>query len=129
MLFMDVCKVLVHLRVLMPVWAFYGEANAVYWKSFERHNSTHLTLLKHQNTKTVLYKLHKNHWVITLFEIFGPVRNKLLVTVSLDHPVVVYRIFDIVFKTAPLTSAKHISLNVHLTNVVDTHAISWSNIR
>ena len=33
-LFMDVYKVLVHLRVLMPVWAFYGEANAVYWESF-----------------------------------------------------------------------------------------------
>ena len=74
-------------------------------------------------------KAPKNHLVIALFEIFGPVRNKLLVTVSLDHPVVVYRILDIVFKTAPITSAKHISLNVHLTNVVDTHAISWSNIR
>ena len=32
----------------------------------------------------------KIHWVLALFEIFGPVRNKLLVTVSLDHPVVVY---------------------------------------
>ena len=32
-------------------------------------------------------KLHKNHWVIARFEIFGFVRNKLLVTVSLDHPV------------------------------------------
>ena len=63
----------------------YGEANAL--KSFERQNSTHLTLLKHQNTKTALHKLPKNHWVIPLFEFFGPVRNKLLVTVSLDHPV------------------------------------------
>ena len=79
--------VLVHLRVLMPVWAFYGEANAVYWKSFERQNSTHLALLKHQNTKTALYKLPKNRWVIVHFEIFGPVRNKLLVTVFLDDPV------------------------------------------
>ena len=50
-------------------------------------NSTHLTLLKHQNTKTALYKLPKNHWVIPLFEGLGPVRNKLLVTVSFDHPV------------------------------------------
>ena len=33
-------------------------------------------------------KLAQNHWVIALFEIFGPVRNKLLVTVSLDHPVI-----------------------------------------
>ena len=71
----------------MRVQALYGEANVLYWKSFERRNSTHLTLLKHQNTKTVLYKLPKNHWVIPLFENFGPVRNKLLVTVSLDNPV------------------------------------------
>ena len=49
------------------VWALYGEANALYWKSFERQNSTHLTLLKHQNTKTAQYKLPKNHWVIALF--------------------------------------------------------------
>ena len=74
----------------MRVQALYGEANAVYWKSFERQNSTHLTLLKHQNTKTALYKLPKNHWVIALFEISGPVRNKLLVTVSLEHPVYTY---------------------------------------
>ena len=73
--------------VLMRVEALYGEANALYWKSFERQNSTHLTPLKHQDTKTALYKLPKNHWVIALFEIFWPVRNKLLVTVSLDHPV------------------------------------------
>ena len=45
----------------------YGEANAVYWKSFERQNSTHLTLLKHQITKTALYMLPKNDWVIPLF--------------------------------------------------------------
>ena len=45
-------------------------------------------LLKHQNTKTALYKLPNNHWVSALFEISGPVKNKLLVTVSLDHPVV-----------------------------------------
>ena len=48
-------------------------------------NSTHLTLLKHQDTKTALYKLPKNRRVIALFEIFGPLRNKLLATVSLDH--------------------------------------------
>ena len=45
-------------------------------------------LLKHQNTKTALYKLPKNHWVLALFEIFGSVRKELLVTVFLDHPVV-----------------------------------------
>ena len=84
---MDLCKVSVHLRVYLSAQALYDTANAIFWKSFERPNSTHLTLLKHQNTKTVLYKLPKNHWVIPLFENFGPVRNKLLVTVSLDNPV------------------------------------------
>ena len=71
----------------MHVYALYGEANALNWKSFKRQNSSHLTLLKHQNTKTALYKIPKNHWVIALFAIFGFVRNKLLVTVSLDNPV------------------------------------------
>ena len=36
---------------------------------------THLRVLKHQNTKTSLYKLSKNHWVDVLFEIFGSVRK------------------------------------------------------
>ena len=67
--------------------AFYGAANARYWKSSERQNSTHLTVLKHQNTKTSLYKLSKNHWVDVLFEIFGSVRKKLQSTVTNDHPV------------------------------------------
>ena len=48
----------------------------------------HLTLLKYPNTKTSLYKLSKNHWVIALFKKFGSVRKKLQSTVSLDHPVV-----------------------------------------
>ena len=47
----------------------------------------HLTLLKYPNTKTSLYKLSKNHWVIALFKKFGSVRKKLQSTVSLDHPV------------------------------------------
>ena len=84
---MYVYEVWMRLRVFMSVWALYGEANALYWKTIKRQNSTHLTLLKHQNTKTALYKLLKNHWVIALFEIFESVRNKLLVTVLLDHPV------------------------------------------
>ena len=33
-------------------------------------------LLKDQNTKTSLYKLSKNHWVIALFKKFGSVRKK-----------------------------------------------------
>ena len=44
--------------------------------------------LKHQNTKTSLYKLYKNHWVITLLGIFGYDIRNLQFIVSLDHPVV-----------------------------------------
>ena len=87
MLFMDVCTISLRLRVHLSVLALYGAANALYWKSSERQNSTHLTLLKHQNTKTSLYKLSKNHWVIALFKFFGSVRKKLQLTVSLKHPV------------------------------------------
>ena len=74
-------------REFWSVHAFYGAANALYWKCLKRQNSTYLTLLKHQNTKTSLYKLSKNHWVITLLENFGSVRRKLQSTVFLDHPV------------------------------------------
>ena len=81
---MYVYEVWLRIRVFMSVWALYGEANALYWKTIKRPNSSHLTLL---DTKTALYKLPKNHWVIALFEIFGPVRNKLLLTVFLDHSV------------------------------------------
>ena len=75
-------------RVFWSVQALYGAANALYWKCFKRQNSTHLKPLKHQNTKTSLYKLSKNHWVIALFKNFGSVRKRLQSTVSLDHPVV-----------------------------------------
>ena len=37
------------LRVYKSVQAFNGAANALYWKNF-----THLTVLKHQNTKTYI---------------------------------------------------------------------------
>ena len=74
-------------RELWSFHALYGAANALYWKCLKRQNSTYLTLLKHQNTKTSLYKLSKNHWVITLLESFGSVRRELQSTVSLDHPV------------------------------------------
>ena len=82
---MYVCEVWMRL-LYMSVQALYGEANALYWKSSQRQNSTHLTPLKPQNTKTALCKLPKNHWVIAL-DCFGCVRKKLLVTVSLDHSV------------------------------------------
>ena len=74
-------------RVFWIAQALYGATNALYWKCIKRQNSTHLALLKHQNTKTSLYKLSKNHWVFTLLEIFGSVRRNLQSTVSLDHPV------------------------------------------
>ena len=85
---MDLFKVWVPPREHLSVQAIFGAACFVL-ENLERQNSTHLTLLKHQNTKTALYKLPKNHWVIALFEIFGSVRNKLLLIVSLDHPVYV----------------------------------------
>ena len=84
---MYVCGAWMRLRVYMSVQAMYGAGNALYWNDSERQNSMHLTLLKHQNTKTSLYKLSKNHWVIALFKKFGSVRKKLQSTVSLDHPV------------------------------------------
>ena len=74
-------------RVFWSAQALHGETNALYWKCIKRQNSTHLTLLKHQSIKTSLYKVPKNHWVITLLKILGSVRRKLQSTVSLDHPV------------------------------------------
>jgi hypothetical protein len=75
------------IREFWSVHAFYGAANTLYWKCLKRQNSTYLTLLKHQNTKTSLYELSKNHLVIALLENFGSVRRKLQSTVFLDHPV------------------------------------------
>ena len=79
---MGVFKVWVPSREHMSVEALYDAANVLYWKISERQNSTHLAFLKHQNTKTSLYKLSKNHLVITLLEIFGFVRRNLQSTVS-----------------------------------------------
>ena len=75
------------IRLYRSGQALYGVVKALYWKSSKRQISTHLTVLKHQNTKTSLYKLSKNHWVIALLEIFGSVRKKLQFTVFNDHPV------------------------------------------
>ena len=68
--------------------------NALFWKFFKRQNSTHLTILKHQNTKTPIYKLSKNHRVFTLLGIFGSDRRNLQSTVSLDHPVETETLFN-----------------------------------
>ena len=64
----------------------YG-AKALLRHSPERHNFCHLTLLRHWNIKMVAYKLSKNGWVMLFFVIFRLAREKLLVTVALDHPV------------------------------------------
>ena len=68
---MYVYGVWMNLREFWSVQALYVATNALYWKFFKRQISTHLILLKHQNTKTFLYMLSKNHWVITLLEILG----------------------------------------------------------
>ena len=86
-LFMNVIKVWVPPREYLSVQALYDAANALYWKISERQNSTQLAFLKHQNTKTSLCELSKNHWVIAPFYISGPIKRKLQSTVSLDHPV------------------------------------------
>ena len=75
------------IRLYRSGQALYGVAKALYWKSSERQISTHLTVLKHQNTKTSLYKLSENHRVFALFEFFGFVRKRLQFTVFNDHPV------------------------------------------
>ena len=48
----------------------------------------HLTPSRHQNIKTSLCARTKNGSVMPLFVIFRPVRKKLQLTVSFDHPVV-----------------------------------------
>ena len=86
-------------RKLMWYYSSEGvsECSSLAWHSkcsilakLRKANSTHLALLKYQNTKTCLYKLSmiNDHWVISLFEIFLSVRKILQSTVSLDHPVI-----------------------------------------
>ena len=83
---MDLFKVWVPPREHLSVQAIFGAACFVL-ENLERQNSTHLAFFKHQNTKTSLYKLPKNHWIIALFQIFGSVSSDLQFTVSLGHPV------------------------------------------
>ena len=47
----------------------------------------HLALLRHQNIKTSLNFLKENHWARPFFALFSSVREKLQLTVSLNHPV------------------------------------------
>ena len=53
----------------------------------KKHNFCRLIILRHSNIKMVAYKLSENGWVMPFFVIFRLVREKLLVTVALDHPV------------------------------------------
>ena len=87
---MYVYKVWMNVREFWSVQALYVTTNALYWNILEMQNSMHLTLLKHQNTKTSLYELSKSHWVIAPFYISGSIKRKLQSTVSLDHPVLLF---------------------------------------
>ena len=86
------------LRVYRSVKAVTGAAKALFWKISETQNFTYLTISKHQNTKTSLNKLSKNHGVIAIFEIFGSVRRKLQFTVFNDHPVLQENTFSMLYK-------------------------------
>ena len=50
-------------------------------------NFFHLALLRHQNIKTSLNFLEENHWARPFFALFSSFREKLQLTVSLNHPV------------------------------------------
>ena len=79
----------------------YG-AKTLFRHSPERHNFCRLTILRHSNIKMVAYKLSKNGWVMPFFVIFRLAREKLLVTVALDHPVV-----EIIYQVCINTSTQH----------------------
>ena len=59
----------------------------------------HLTILRHQNTKTAAYQLSKNDWVRPIFLFFGFAREKSFVTVAFDRPVAygAISVFDVLF--------------------------------
>ena len=58
-----------------------------YPKTLKDTTFFHLTILRHQNTKTAAYKLSKNVWVRQFFGVFRFAKEKLFVTVAFDHPV------------------------------------------
>ena len=89
---MYVGGVWMRLSMYRSAQAFYGTANALHLKIFFRQNSTHLTVLKHQNTKTSLYKLSKNIGLMYFLKFSGPSEKKLQSTVINDHPVDTYNI-------------------------------------
>ena len=85
---MYVYKVWMNVREFWSVQASYVATNAPLFEILQKAKLHTPGTLKHQNTETSLYKLYKNHWVITLLEIFGYDIRNLQFIVSLDHPVV-----------------------------------------
>ena len=68
-------------------------------------NFFHLALLRHQNIKTSLNVLEENHRARPFFALFSSVREKLQLTVSLNHPVVVSNNIEVV-KCEEITDEK-----------------------
>ena len=64
--------------------------NTPLWHNPEIRDFFHLALLRHQNIKTSLNFLEENHWSRPFFALFRSVREKLQLTVSLNHPVVTH---------------------------------------
>ena len=55
----------------------------------------------------VAYKLSKNGWVMPFFVIFRLAREKLLVTVALDHPVLEFESLE--FKIASVFKSQYLA--------------------
>ena len=117
-LLIDLFKVWMRIRVYRSVQALYCVPYALYWKSSERQIFTHLTVLKHQNTKTSLYELSKNDWVFALFEIFGSIRKRIQSTVFIDHPVLLTSTWDV--WAANLHSRAHLLFLLSLSDLPHT---------
>ena len=60
------------------------------------------------------YKLSKNDWVTPFFVIFRSVREKLLVTVSFDHPVLIYTYF-VFMRRKTKTTFQHVEMPLSLS--------------
>ena len=56
------------------------------------------------------YKLSKNGWVMPFFVIFSLAREKLLVTVALDHPVFIVTVKSIIVITMDFFFTPHLNV-------------------
>ena len=74
-LYMDLFKVWMRIRLYRSGQALYGVANALYWKSSERQISKHLTVLKYQNTKTPYISSLKIIGFLHFLNFLGPPEN------------------------------------------------------